>query len=331
MKKSIYFIIIFLVSVLFLEFLLRLLGFSPVVFSQKITWSPAIGYATDSLGINLKKGSYKININNCLEYTATHSEDGRRITSKSSNLSKNKEKIYIFGCSFAYGVGVNDEESFPFLLQGLEKNYQVENFAVPGSTTIHAYLNLKKKLENGGRPKIVVLSYGTFHEERTILTRGFESKLYNGIKFNKGFVLDKYLYPKCTIQNNDVVVKSVNVIQDFQPIPFVDKSAIATFVDQTWNQLDQKRTDGFLASKLLMKKIGDLSNKYRFKLIIADISYNEHSKQIESFCSSNQLKYINISPDYAVGNYSLEPCDFHPNQKAHQIYAHKLHEYLQHN
>ena len=64
MKKSIYFIIIFLVSVLFLEFLLRLLGFSPVVFSQKITWSPAIGYATDSLGINLKKGSYKININN---------------------------------------------------------------------------------------------------------------------------------------------------------------------------------------------------------------------------------------------------------------------------
>jgi lysophospholipase L1-like esterase len=331
MKKSIYSIIIFVLSLLFLEGSLRLLGYSPTEFKQNIAWSPQIGYATDSLGINLKKGYYTVTINNCLKYSATHTIDGRRITSIVPNLPRKKNKIYIFGCSFAYGVGVNDQDTFPFLFQNKEKNYEVENYSVPGSGTIHAYLRLKKILENGGRPKIVVISYGTFHEERNWLTRGFESKLYDGIKFNQGFELTKYEYPRCTITNDSVEVKSINVIQDFQPVPFADKSAIATFVDQTWNQLDHKKTNELFISKLLMKKLDGLAKKFNFKLIIADISHNEKSDQIESFCTNNRLNYINISPDYSQGNYSLEPCDFHPNQEAHRIYAQKLYEYLQHN
>ena len=89
-------------SLLFLEGSLRLLGYSPTEFKQNIAWSPKIGYATDSLGINLKKGYYTVTINNCLKYAATHTIDGRRITSIVPNLPRKKNKIYIFVNSIRY-------------------------------------------------------------------------------------------------------------------------------------------------------------------------------------------------------------------------------------
>ena len=125
-----------------------------------------------------------------------------------------------------------------------------------------------------------------------------------------------------------MTIESVDIIKDFKPIPFVKHSAIATFVDQTWNKLDYMKTDGFLVSEMFFKKINRLAKQYHFKFIIADVSYNEKSKDVEKFCSKNNLNYVNISPDYTKGNYSLAPCDFHPNQRAHLIYAHKLYEYI---
>lgn len=326
MKKSIYIVSLTLLMMLIIEVLLRLLGFSPITGSQKISWSPKIGYTSDSLGILLKQGKYKIQIDNCLEYTATHNIKGQRITAKKPSILN--DKIFIFGCSFAYGVGVNDEENFPFLLQNLEKKYQVQNFSIPGSATIQAYLQLKQRLELGDLPKIVVLSYATFHEERNKLTRGFESKLFDGIKTYNKTEFSDFKYPKCTIKSDTIDVKFVSIEDDFYPIPLVDNLAIATFVDQTWNKIDHKKTAKFDVSELLFKKIKKLAQKYNFRLVIADVSYNENSKNIEKICLKNNLQYVNISPNYSENNYSLAPCDFHPNQKAHLIYATKLYQFL---
>lgn len=326
MRKAVYIIFILFIYIFLLEIFLRIIGFSPVVFNQKVICKPKIAYSTDSLGIKLKSGNYKININDCVEYNATHNMEGRRITSRTPVVSK--DKIFIFGCSFTYGVGVNDNETYPFLLQNLLQNYKVDNFAIPGSGMVHSYLKLKKNLEKGERPKIVVVSYATFYEERNQLTRSFESKLYDGVKQQDGFVDSEYYYPRCKIKNNSIAVECVNIVQEFQPIPLVNYSAIATFVDQTWNKIDYKKTEGFSVSKILIKNFNNLAKQYHFKLIIADVSYNEKSKDVEIFCSKNNLNYVNISPDYSKGDYTLAPCDYHPNQSAHLIYARKLYEYI---
>lgn len=326
MRKLVYTTIILLCFLLFLEITFRILGFSPLGINQKIVSKPEICYSTDSLGITLKEGNYKINIDNCIEYYATHNREGRRITSKTPIISPNK--IFVFGCSFAYGVGINDKDTFPFLLQNLVREYEVDNYSIPGSGTMQAYLNLKKSLEKGGRPKIVVLSYATFHEERNQLTRSFESKLFEGIKFHKDLLSTKFFYPRCIIKNKNMTIEYVDIVKDFFPIPLVKYLAIATFVDQIWNEINYKTIEGFPVSKIIFKDFQKLAEHYDFKLIIADVSYNKKSNEIETFCLVNNLKYLNISPDYSKANYSLEPCDFHPNQLAHEIYAHKLYEYI---
>lgn len=326
MKKVLYITVTTLVLFLILEIILRLLGYSPVTFNQKITTSPELCYTTDSLGVSLKAGTYSMNINDCVTFNITHTKDKTRITSKKEITAT--DEIFIFGCSFAYGTGVNDQQTYPYLLQSLLPNYKVNNYSVPGSGTIQSYLYLKKKLEEGKRPKIVVLSYATFHEERNLLTRDFEAKLAAGITFQEGFKLSTFQYPQCSIVDHKVHVEYVDVVKNFYKIPFVNYSAIATFADQTWNNISHKKTRGFLVSELLFKDINTLAKKYNFKLIIADVSYNEKSKEIEEICFKNNLEYINISPDASKGNYSLAPCDFHPNAAAHNVFANKLYNYI---
>lgn len=326
MKKLTFTLVIAFFFILFLELFLRLIGFTPIEFNQKVVSKPEIPYAADSLGITLKSGTYKININDHVNYKATHNLEGRRVTSNVSVQSPNK--IIILGCSFAYGVGVNDEESFPFLLQTYLNNYVVENYSIPGSATIQSFLNLKKKLLKGERPKIVVLTYAAFHEERNQLTRGFESNLYDGLKLHEGLAFSKYYYPRCKIINDKIAVEYVEVIKDFTPIPFKESLAIATFIDQMCNKIDDRKTTGFPISKILFQDFKELANQYHFKLIIADVSESNRSEEIKQFCVNSNINYITISPNFSLGNYTLAPYDYHPNKMAHKVYALKLHEYL---
>lgn len=326
MKKTIFVVVIVLLCLLVLEMVLRIIGFGPTVFNQQVQNKPEIPYVIDSLGINLKKGTYHITINNKIKYSATHNEAGRRITSFTP--VNGSDKIFILGCSFPYGVGVNDDQTFPFLLQNQFKNYEIQNYAVPGIGTLQAYLNLKKKVENGDIPKMVVLSFATFHEERNQLTRSFESKLVKGLKLHQELAISNYFYPRCTIKNQQIYYEYVDVIKDFISVPFTDNSAIATFIDQMWIAFDYRKTDDFPVSKLLLKDSQKLANHYGFKLIIADVFYNSESNQIATFCAKNGLNYVNISPDFSKGTYTFAPFDYHPNQKAHAIYSQKLYNHI---
>ncbi|MEO0038069.1 MAG: hypothetical protein RIQ59_1280 [Bacteroidota bacterium] len=326
MKKITFTLVIALFFILFLELFLRLIGFTPIEFNQKVVSKPEIPYTADSLGITLKRGTYKININDHVYYKATHNIERRRVTSKVPVHSLNK--IIILGCSFAYGVGVNDEESFPFLLQTYLKEYEVENYSVPGSATIQSYLNLKKCLLKGDRPTIVVLSYAAFHEERNQLTRGFESNLFDGLKLHEGLALSKYFYPRCKIVNNNIAIEYIEITKDFTPIPFKENFAIASFIDQMWNKIDDRKTTGFPVSKILFQDFQELANQYHFKLIIADVSQSNKFEDIKYFCVKRNINYVNISPDFSLGNYTLAPYDYHPNKMAHKVYALKLYEYI---
>ena len=104
-------------------------------------------------------------------------------------------------------------------------------------------------MEKGERPKIVVISYATFHEERNQLTRSYESKLFEGITFNKGLVSSKYYYPRCTIKNNDIEIEYIDIVKDFYPVPMVKFSAISYFINQIWNNISIKNTVGFPITK----------------------------------------------------------------------------------
>jgi len=92
-------------------------------------------------------------------------EQGLRI---GKNTEKNyKEKVFIFGDSFTFGVGLKFEDTFTGILENKIKNYDFYNFAVSSySPTLHLF-NLKKQIQLKNYPSkiIMLLDMTDVHDE----------------------------------------------------------------------------------------------------------------------------------------------------------------------
>ena len=76
--------------------------------------------------------------------------------------------IAVFGCSFAHGWGVGDDEAFPALLQRMEKR-EVANYGVVGYGTLQSFLLWKRQSGNGRmHPRVVVYGFLDHHVERNV-------------------------------------------------------------------------------------------------------------------------------------------------------------------
>lgn len=99
------------------EIALLLLGYrSYKTTLYKVETHPANAFIGDSLlGIQLNPGNYQITLNDSVTFHATHDINGKRVTVNQPNF--NDKQIVMLGCSFTYGYGVNDNETFTSLLQ----------------------------------------------------------------------------------------------------------------------------------------------------------------------------------------------------------------------
>ena len=103
-------------------------------------------------------------------FTVTHGPDTLRIT-RPADSPKNVsalEEIWVFGCSFTHGWSVNDDETYPWLLDEMLSNYRVVNFGVTGYGTLHSLIqlqeNLAKRASPGtGRARLCLVSRRTQH------------------------------------------------------------------------------------------------------------------------------------------------------------------------
>ncbi len=78
---------------------------------------------------------------------------------RSPEIDQNKKQIIILGDSVAWGFGVSDTETFPYLLNEkvANMNYQVSNLAVSGYDLGQYYLFLKRHINKFNNLKQVVL------------------------------------------------------------------------------------------------------------------------------------------------------------------------------
>lgn len=101
-----------------------------------------------------------------LKTKVTINKDGSRWTGDIS--VEGLPKIYIFGDSFVFGTGVNDEQTFASLLQNAMPSFEVKLFAFGGYSLTQAYIRFEK-LKQLIRPQdIIVLGYSDFFDIRHV-------------------------------------------------------------------------------------------------------------------------------------------------------------------
>lgn len=85
------------------------------------------------------------------------------------------------GCSFTFGLGVDDDQAYPAILAKNWPSYTVLNRALAGWGTTQALVVLREILDGPRLPAIVFYGYSFIHVKRNYLRRAWHAGL-NGIK-----------------------------------------------------------------------------------------------------------------------------------------------------
>jgi len=96
-------------------------------------------------------------------------EQGRRVTSARPAAGP---LLIAAGCSFTFGFGVEDQDTWPWLLQERLSGYRVVNVGTNGYGTDQALLAAERAASNPADPaRVIVLGFGDFQIERNRSTQ----------------------------------------------------------------------------------------------------------------------------------------------------------------
>ena len=152
--------------------LLSLLKIDPyrVIHGLRIRWFPVevgIWRYDDRLGFANKPGAVGRHRKASFDVTYTIDDHGCRTT---PNPENSKGDILCLGGSFTFGLGVEDDQAFPYLLgERYWTDYKVHNLSTTGWGTSHAYLNLLEWLEKRPPPRLVLYGWIPAHKTRNYI------------------------------------------------------------------------------------------------------------------------------------------------------------------
>lgn len=324
LKRNTFIAIITLLSSLFcIELVMRTMGFkpwSPIPVQDDIVFQPFNPiYGDTTLGYCMKPGKFQITYNNEYSFRVTHNQDGYRIVrppNESVNTFK-KKRIMILGDSFTHGSGLNDNETYPWLLQSKIKGYDVYNLGISG----YGVANVLVQISNYFMPDsgdICIYSYFFQHNnryERSVLKMIYAQPQMMGAM---GYL--------CLTDSNSVVYKPYN----YNMWLFSPHSALSNFSEDKYNRwVDNKENkNSFINAKKAVAFINNYCKKRGAVFILAGIRQKDGTKKMLDFCNNHGIPCIDISVDLDNPDFNQMPYDDHPNAYSNMIFTERIHCYL---
>jgi len=305
------------------EILIRCRGEKPAQTSLGFTVEPANAHLyrrDESLGYaHVPNQRISVTLPCDTHFTITTTRHGRRATRLAVlDEADALPEIWIFGCSFTLGWGLNDDQTFPWLLQQGLPEYNVENFGVSGYSTLQSLIQFEEQLAAGRRPALVVLAYASFHDERNTMGP-FRRKAVGWAWQNWGEAAQPY----ATMDATGRIARHRS--ESYLPwVPFTKLSALAEFLE--WKVVFARerhaaRTDHrHEISQRLVAEFAQLSRDHGASFVLAEILGGD---DMVGYCAQRGIRAGDISAPLGDPGMII-PCDVHPNAKANQIVAARL-------
>jgi hypothetical protein len=231
-------------------------------------------------------------------WTVTTNKDGYRITSNSTRINHNKPGIWIYGCSYTWGWAVNDQDTFPWLIQQRYPEYDVRNYAIGGYGNVHALLQLRDELSHGKKPLIAVFGYNSFHLPRNVAAPS-RIKEFQAIR-------------DIGLLHHPMALVDAGGKLEIKYIPLV-------FVDMP----DPDSNTMINVTRRIFDEIYEICRCNNIEPILA-FQTGDESDPIVRYCKERGFTIADISLDNTKPGFNNLPYDIHPNYKAHKVYAEKL-------
>lgn len=305
-------------TLVFIEVLLWIVGYRPYSNEDyKVDASPGNPYVADAqLGIRLNPGTFTITLNNAVTFTATHQQNGERKIP--GNPAENSPEVLFLGCSYTYGYGVNDDASFPAIVQQKHPEWAVHNAAVVGYGTVQHLLQLKKRLEHDP-PDAVVLSLSSVHFQRTVLAQQYRANLRIGYRRSSHQVdnsMEQARFPFMTDCHN---VQYADWESLYTEIPGRYWSATANFLQIQYDRAADPDCDPVEVTRCIIQQMHDLCKKQHIPFGIICLDKTQETVQLEK--GLKDVPWKNIGFSFKHRRYTHLPHDSHPNEKGHRKIA----------
>lgn len=275
-----------------------------------------------TLGYSHIPGKFTVTLGADYSFRVTHLPNTLRVTHPigSYGTSRPMGEIWIFGCSITHGWSLDDEQTYPWLLQERLPDYEVVNFGVSGYGTTHSLLQFKEALQ-AKRPKVAVLAYGDLHDIRNTFARQLRKHF---APWNK---LGPLQYPYARIDGSGTLRYSMGKVE-YREFPLMRCSALVHFIEQKYNNFEERCLRIHLVSEALVEEMARLAKEREVKLVVAGITDSRGTLDMLKFAKEHGIASVDISVDLRVKENTNLPHDGHPSAVANKKYADKLEAYL---
>lgn len=275
-----------------------------------------------SLGFTHVPGSHVIELPSGLRFRFTIQPNGLRITRplESYTVPDTREKIWIFGCSYTEGWSLNDDETYPWLIQQRFPQYEVVNFGVGGYGTVHSLLQFREALRTA-TPKVVVLAYADFHDERNTLSRSHREAIRADNE------LGPLQHPYAWLGADDRL-QIGHSTADYHAFPLERRSSLAQFLDMQIDRLDTRIRRSDVVSQKLIAEMARLAKSHGAEFILANIDRGRDGRRMLMHAQSLGIPTVDISVNRSDPRNTNLPHDAHPSALANRKFADRLDQYL---
>jgi lysophospholipase L1-like esterase len=314
-----YTLIYTVITFVLLEGLLWIMGYRPYANTDyEVHSTPKNPYvAHDYLGIQLNPGTYQFTLNKKVKFKATHLENNQRLISH-SKLNQ-REKVTFLGCSYTYGYGVNDDESFAAITQRKHPEWKVENKAVVGYGTAQHLLQLREMLKQES-PQCVILCLSSVHFIRTVLSQNYRANLRIGYRRSASNIddrMDGARFPY--FDDYSGKVKHDTWDELYSELPGRYWSASINLVQNLRDKSLEPKCNAVDITAHLIREMKRLCDQKGIPFGVICLDTNHETAALQQ--KLENVNWENVGFSFKSKKYTQLPYDSHPNAKGHKKIA----------
>lgn len=228
-------------------------------------------------------------------------------------------QVVFIGDSFTFGLGLSNEQTFPWIFQGQHSDLQVWNLGVPGYSTYQALLTLREFLRGAASPPVLIV-YGflSFHDSRNVA--GFSwLRSFLGNR-SRGFAS----FPFCELDSQAGLAchGPGNVTAWMLPDVLLRNSALLMLMQDATLQMEtkQRNASAIAVTKQLIVELNDLAQAKGSKLLVAQLD-SDHANLFADFFANTSIQFAQcFEVDWRDPRMLIEG-ELHPNEDMNAYWA----------
>ena len=239
--------------------------------------------------------------------------------------AQERQEALLLGCSYTFGMGVKDEETFGWLLNQKQQRFYFTNGGVIGYSTYQCLKRLEKFLQNGAKPRLVIYAFINDH-----LMRNVSCRIFGKAAESFDFIETPYFEVQPSGQAIFHPLRNLAWPGEkyLRTVNFTNRLYVNHLIEKT-RQVRFNKEASHQVYRHLVEQMAKLCQQHGAALTV--VSLDTSSNWLSPTFTDAPVLYLNANcedlykPEYHVMNR----LDFHPAPVAHRFWADKIANFIE--